>query len=262
MKIALSIAYNGKHFSGWQKQNKKYSSIQETIEDALSSIANENITTLCAGRTDAGTHATAQIIHFETNKKRPMHAWTLGTNTKLPKNICINWAKKVKNNFHARFSAISRRYRYIIYNHLLRPSLFYNGIMHCKKKLSITNMQFAAQHLIGEKNFIAFKPSKCQSKTSWRRIHHIHINKINQYIIIDIKANAFFHHMARNIIGSLIEIGKGKQKKYWIQELLRAQNRSLAGPTAPSQGLYLVEVNYPKEFYLPITPIGPLFLNN
>ncbi|CEN32313.1 tRNA pseudouridine synthase A [Candidatus Westeberhardia cardiocondylae] len=259
MKIALSIGYDGSKFFGWQRQ-KNLLSIQENIEYALSKIANEKIKTSCASRTDTGVHATSQIIHFNTNKILPINAWTLGVNSNLKKNINVNWAKPVQNNFHARFSAISRRYRYIIYNFPTRPSLFNNGLMHCKKKLNIQNMNFSAKYLLGEKNFVSFRSSKCQSKTSWRNIYLLQIKSINNYIIIDIKANSFLHHMVRNIVGSFIEIGKEKQTKHWIQELLKNKNRKLAGPTAPAKGLYLVEIKYPTKFNLPITPIGPLFL--
>ncbi|MCR3755202.1 MAG: tRNA pseudouridine(38-40) synthase [Candidatus Westeberhardia cardiocondylae] len=261
MKIALSIAYDGSKFYGWQKQ-KTLPSIQEKIEYALSKVANEPIKTSCAGRTDAGTHATSQIVHFITNNKLPIQAWTLGVNSHLPKNININWAKQVENDFHARFSAISRRYRYIIYNNPIRTSILNNGITHYKKKLNIKNMNFATKYLIGKKNLSSFKPSKCTSKNPKRNIYFIKIKCINQYIIVDIKANSFFHHMVRNIIGSLIEIGKEKKTKYWIHQLIKYKNRKLAGPTAPSKGLYLVEINYPKKFKLPKIPIGPLFLIN
>jgi len=258
-KYALGIEYDGSAYFGWQRQ-QEVKSIQGELENALTKVANEPITVFCAGRTDAGVHATGQVVHFETNAVRKDVAWTMGVNTNLPKNIAVRWVKEVDSSFHARFSATARRYRYVIYNHRYRLAILGQGITHFRLPLDEQLMHQAGQHLLGENDFTSFRAVQCQSRTPWRNIHHLKVNRIGHYIVVDIKANAFVHHMVRNIVGSLLEVGCGHQSPEWIVELLAAKDRTLAAATAKADGLYLIDVDYPKEFSLPGSELGPLFL--
>lgn len=259
-KYALGVEYDGSHYFGWQRQNE-VRSIQEKVEEALSIVANEPITIFCAGRTDAGVHATGQVIHFETTAKRKEVAWTMGVNANLPDDIAIRWATPVDEQFHARFSATARRYRYIIYNHRYRPAILGKGVTHFHLPLDEAKMHRAAQVLLGENDFTSFRAAQCQSKSPWRNVHHIHVTRLGAYVIVDIKANAFVHHMVRNIVGSLLEVGCGNQEEAWIAYLLGIKDRKQAAATAKAEGLYLVSVDYPAEFCLPHVSMGPLFLN-
>lgn len=243
-KIALGIEYDGSKYYGWQRQNE-VRSVQEKLEKALSQVANEPINVFCAGRTDAGVHGTGQVVHFETTALRKDAAWTLGVNANLPGDIAVRWVKTVPDDFHARFSATARRYRYIIYNHRLRPAVLAKGVTHYYEPLDAERMHRAAQ---------------CQSRTPWRNVMHINVTRHGPYVVVDIKANAFVHHMVRNIVGSLLEVGAHNQPESWIAELLAARDRTLAAATAKAEGLYLVAVDYPDRFDLPKPPMGPLFL--
>lgn len=258
MKIALGIEYDGSKYFGWQRQ-EKVASIQASLENALSKVANESINLFCAGRTDAGVHATGQVIHFETQAKRAETAWTMGVNTHLPSDIAVTWSQIVDEDFHARFSALARRYRYIIYNHAYRPAILNKGLTHYHYPLDEMKMQRSAQYLLGENDFSAFRAAQCQSLSPCRNIHHINVSRQGRYVVVDIKANAFVHHMVRNIVGSLIEVGNGNHAENWIQELLYSKDRKLAAATAKPEGLYLVEVYYPSQYALPKIPTGPLF---
>jgi len=259
MRYALCIEYEGKNYFGWQRQ-KEVVSVQQTVEQALSKIANEKIEIVCAGRTDTGVNATNQIIHFDTNHARENVAWTLGVNSKLPSDIAIKWAQPISENFHARFSATARRYRYIIYNSPYRPAIMSQGLSFCPHALNERLMHQAAQALVGENNFDSFRTVHCQAHSPIRTVEHCHVSRQGNYVIIDIKANAFLHHMVRNIAGSLIRVGRAIEKVSWIAEVLAAQDRTVAGMTAPSSGLYFVDVEYPAEYELPKTVLGPLFL--
>lgn len=258
-KIALGIEYDGSTYFGWQRQ-QSVDSIQERLESALSIIADEPINVFCAGRTDAGVHATGQVVHFETNAKRSQSAWTMGVNSHLPINISVRWSKDVETSFHARHSAIARRYRYIIYNHRYRPAILAKGVSHYYLPLDEKLMHQAAQYLLGENDFSSFRAAQCQSLTPWRNIHHIKVTRQGDYIIVDIKANAFVHHMVRNIVGSLLEVGCGNKKPSWLSALLQAKDRTLAAATAKPEGLYLVQVDYPLVYQIPNLLLGPLFL--
>ena len=258
-KIALGIEYDGSGYFGWQRQ-QHVDSIQQRLESALSVIANETITVFCAGRTDAGVHATGQVIHFETTAQRAQGAWTMGVNSHLPDNIAVRWAKSVDDSFHARFSATARRYRYVIYNHRYRPAILANGVSHYYLPLNEIFMHQAAQYLLGENDFSSFRAAQCQSRTPWRNIHHIAVTRQGEYVIVDIKANAFVHHMVRNIVGSLLEVGAGNQPPQWIDEILKAKDRTQAAATAKPEGLYLVQVDYPLEYQIPKCALGPLFI--
>ena len=258
-KIALGISYDGSRYFGWQKQ-QAVQSIQAELEQALSTVANEPIEIFCAGRTDAGVHATGQVIHFETSASRPLQAWILGTNAHLPDDIAVKWSTEVSADFHARFSALSRRYRYIIYNRPQRSAILPTGITHHHQPLDEKAMHIAGQYLLGENDFSSFRAAQCQSKSPCRNVHHSQVSRFGDYLVVDIKANAFVHHMVRNIVGSLLVVGEGKQKPEWIQWLLQQKDRTLAASTAKAAGLYLVEVHYPDIFQLPKSAVGPLFL--
>jgi len=260
MRYALGIEYDGKNYCGWQRQ-KSVVSVQQTLERALSKIANEPLEVICAGRTDTGVNATNQVVHFETDQVRKDIGWTLGVNTHLPDDIAVTWVKEVDDSFHARFSATARRYRYIIYNNRLRSAILSHGISHCHFPLDEKLMHTAAQHLIGKHDFTSYRTVHCQSHSPVRTIQHCHVSRQGQYIVVDIKANAFLHHMVRNIVGSLMRVGQSKESTEWIKEVLELKNRCMAGVTAPPEGLYFVEVDYPENFNLPKRPFGPLFLN-
>lgn len=259
MRVALGIEYDGAKFYGWQRQ-RVVDSVQKHVEEALSKIADCPITIHCAGRTDAGVHATGQVVHFDTDVERPEKAWIMGGNTNLPDSIAIKWAKPVEEDFHARFSATARRYRYIIFNNRFRPGILTGGVTHEYQPLDETKMQEASRCLLGENDFSAFRASLCQSKSPFRNVIHLEVSRKSQYVIIDIRANAFVHHMVRNIAGSLIEVGAGNQPVEWIETLLKGKDRTQAAATAKPNGLYLVDVTYPDEFGLPKQPMGPLFL--
>ncbi|WP_194757349.1 tRNA pseudouridine(38-40) synthase TruA [Aliidiomarina indica] len=261
MRIALGVEYDGSRYFGWQRQ-QEVPSVQEALEKALSQLAAEPIHVVCAGRTDAGVHATGQVVHFDTTAERVPQAWTLGGNSLLPSDIGIRWVHQVPDNFSARFSATARRYRYIIYNHALRPAILGAGVTHAHMPLNAECMHEAAQVLVGEHDFTSFRASHCQSHTPWRNLHHIHVKRMNEYIMVDIQANAFVHHMVRNIVGSLMVIGRGEQPVEWLAEILAAQDRTLAAATAKPHGLYLVDVLYPDELEIPRPRLGPLWLND
>lgn len=258
-RIALGIEYNGAAFYGWQRQ-KNVNSVQQELETALKSISQQDIEIFCAGRTDAGVHATNQIVHFDTTVERPLKAWTMGVNANSPDSISVKWAQEMPNDFHARYSATARRYRYIVYNSPLRPGIFAEGVSHYYLPLDAERMHQAAQSLLGEQDFTSFRAAHCQSNTPFRNIHHANIKRIGKYIVLDIKANAFLHHMVRNIMGSLITIGVGEQPVEWIAELLAAKDRTKAAATAKPNGLFLVEVDYPDKWGLPKAIPGPLYL--
>lgn len=260
MRIALGIEYDGAAYYGWQRQ-KEVISVQQKLEEALSIIANHPVTVHCAGRTDSGVHGTGQVVHFETTANRKDVAWTLGVNANLSDDIAVRWVKVVDEDFHARFSATARRYRYIIYNAPFRPGILRSGLSHYHHPLDEQLMQQAGQRIVGEHDFTSFRALHCQANTPTRTIEFLNITRRANFIIIDIKANAFLHHMVRNIAGSLIEVGRENQPVEWLGTLLTLKDRSKAAATAKPGGLYLVEVDYPAQFALPRPAIGPLFLD-
>ena len=223
-------------------------------------MANEPISVFCAGRTDAGVHATGQVIHFNTDAIRPDKAWVMGVNALLPDSVAVTWVTQVAEDFHARFSATARRYRYIISNQPTRPAILSVGLSHYRQPLDEQRMHQAAQAILGENDFSSFRAAQCQSNSPNRFVHFVNVTRANQFVVIDIKANAFVHHMVRNIAGSLITIGRGDKPVEWMAELLDAKDRTLAAETAKPNGLYLVEVSYPEQYSLPQQVIGPLFL--
>lgn len=258
-RLALGLEYNGQGYSGWQKQHHA-SSIQACVEQALSQISQQAVHLVCAGRTDAGVHATQQVVHFDTQVERPVSAWTLGVNAHLPADIAVRWVREVDSSFSARFSALSRRYRYIIYNHAYRPAILHGGVTHVYQPLDAAVMHQAAQVLLGEHDFSSFRAAQCQSRSPFRCIHFIQVQRFGAYVVIEVQANAFVHHMVRNIAGALIAVGAGEQKQSWLAEVLAAKDRRLSAATAKANGLYLVQVNYPEAFQIPQEPLGPLFL--
>ncbi|RUO30493.1 tRNA pseudouridine(38-40) synthase TruA [Aliidiomarina sanyensis] len=258
MRIALGVEYDGSRYYGWQRQDA-VPSVQEALEKALSKVANESISVVCAGRTDAGVHATGQVVHFDTTQLRAMQAWTMGANSNLPKDIAVRWASGVSDDFNARFSATARRYRYVIYNRTLRPGILQAGVTHVYGELDAKRMHRAAQCLLGEQDFTSFRAAQCQSNSPYRNVHHITVQRIADYVVVDVQANAFVHHMVRNIVGSLIVIGKGEQPEQWLAEVLAAKDRTQAAATAKPHGLYLVDVLYPESIGLPRSTLGPLW---
>lgn len=250
-RFALGIEYDGTAFHGWQRQ-RQVSSVQETVENALSKVSSQAITVVAAGRTDTGVHATQQVVHFDTSAKRTERAWVMGCNTFLPSSVRILWARPVPLDFDARRSALSRRYRYMVYNHAIRPSLFRTQLGWYYRKLDVQKMREAASYWLGEHDFSSFRASECQSKTPIRKMIEICVDGWdNTWINIEFEANAFLHHMVRNMMGVLWKIGGEEVSPDWAKTLLLAKDRRLASITAPPQGLYLVAVRYPKEFGLP-----------
>jgi tRNA pseudouridine38-40 synthase len=250
VRIVLGVEYNGHPFFGWQTQANLLT-IQGCLETALSQIANEPIKLFCAGRTDAGVHATGQVAHFDTQAIREMRAWIAGTNALLPPSISVCWAQPVADNFHARYTALSRRYQYIIYNHPARPAILAHRVAWHYATLDITAMQQAGNYLIGEHDFSAFRSAQCESKTPMRNVQSINVMRHHDYIIIEVTANAFLHHMVRNIVGVLLEVGAHSKKPEWAQFVLASKDRRQAGATADAAGLYLTQVYYPADYTFP-----------
>lgn len=258
MRIALGIEYDGSRYRGWQKQ-RHASSVQEQVEVALSRVANEPVEVFCAGRTDAGVHGTGQVVHFDTRARRTDRAWVLGSNSNLPRDITVLWAREVSEDFHARFSALSRSYRYVILNRLTRPAIANGKVAWWHLPLEVEPMQAAARHLLGTHDFTSFRASECQARGPVRTIEHLKLWREGDLIYLDIRANAFLHHMVRNIAGTLMAVGEGEQAPDWVADVLLARDRKAAGITAPAAGLYLVHVGYPEEFGAFPPPRLPVF---
>jgi len=258
MKYAACIEYDGTYYRGWQRL-KDSPSVQEEVEKALSHVANHPIELCCAGRTDSGVHGIGQVVHFESDAIRDEKAWRMGCNTNLPDNIVLRWIQPTTDDFHARFSARARRYRYIILNHKIRPALLNNKVCWFRDPLDEGLMQDAAKRLLGEQDFSSFRASGCQAKHAMRELQEITISRDGHYIYVDIVANAFLHHMVRNIVGSLFEVGTQRQAPEWFSTLLAIKDRTKAGITAPACGLYFVSVDYPAEFNLPEKSEPPFF---
>ena len=253
-RIAIGVEYNGAAFHGWQRQTKPpVATIQMALEEALSTVADQAITLICAGRTDSGVHATGQVAHFEVSNPRELKAWTMGVNSLLPAAIRVVWAKEVDAEFHARFSAQARRYQYWIHNSAVRPGIFSGLMTHYSQPLDEALMDRAAQSLVGEQDFTAFRAVACESKTPMRNVHAVSVKRFGERICIEIEANAFLLHMVRNITGTLMAVGVGKQPVTWVESLLAAKDRSMAAATAKPDGLYLVAVTYPAKYDLPET---------
>ncbi len=253
-KIVLGIEYQGTHYCGWQFQDH-CDSVQENLQKALSFVANEAISVFCAGRTDTAVHAVGQVVHFETKAVRPDRAWLEGVNTKLPRDIRVIWVKGFKGDFHARFSAIARQYRYVIFNRKVNSAVLASRVTWISSPLEENKMNQAAKALMGKQDFSSFRASGCQAKNPNREIQSISVTRRGDFVLLDIQANAFLHHMVRNIAGSLISVGKNKQSVNYIKELLELKDRQKAGVTAPAAGLYFVNAIYPDKWQIPRVPV-------
>ncbi len=250
MRIAFGVEYDGSHFAGWQCQ-EGVRTVQACVEQALSKVANHPVTAICAGRTDKGVHATHQVIHADVTALRTMRSWILGTNVNLPRDVGINWAIPVDDNFHARFSARTRFYRYEIVNKMARPALLHLRATWEHRPLDVARMQAAGNVLLGTHDFTSFRAIGCQAKTPIRTIKSLTVRREYERVILEVSANAFLHHMVRNIAGVLIAIGAGEQPVEWINQILAAKDRTQGGVTAPPDGLYLCGVEYEAPYIFP-----------
>lgn len=250
MRIALGIEYDGTDFSGWQRLSSG-ASVQDAVEQALSKVAAHPVEISCAGRTDAGVHGRCQVVHFDTEAPREMRGWVLGGCSNLPASVAVLWAQPVLPSFHARYAARSRRYRYQILNRPVRAALDARYVTWERQPLDAARMHAAAQALLGEHDFSAFRALSCQAAHPRRTVLEVSVRRDGEQLFVDIEANAFLHHMVRNIVGSLLPIGRGEQPVAWMAELLAGGNRQLAGPTAPSSGLTFLGPRYPPYWGLP-----------
>lgn len=244
MKLALGVEYQGTNFHGWQLQKTGIRTVQQVVEEALSSVADHPVRVFCSGRTDAGVHAIEQVIHFETQAQREDKAWLFGGNVNLPSDVNFKWVKRVDDDFHARFDAIARRYQYRIHNTPVRSALLAAHSLWEPRPINIDDMTKASKYLLGTHDFSAFQSSICQAKSPIKTMEYINWSKQEDALILDIKCNAFLHHMVRNIVGTMLKIGKGERPVHWIQEVLNSKDRKNAGMTAEPQGLYFVKAYY------------------
>jgi tRNA pseudouridine38-40 synthase len=250
MRIALGVEYDGSRFCGWQSQLSGCG-VQDVLERALESIAGKSIRVVTAGRTDTGVHALHQIVHFDTDVTRPDSAWVRGVNALLPGSVGVLWAQPVNDEFHARFSASSRNYRYLLLNHPVRPALLSGKVGWFHQSLDVEAMRQGAQFVLGEHDFSAFRAAECQAKSPIKNLQKIEIATSGNYILFDFTANAFLHHMVRNLVGSLIYVGKGKHSPAWMLELLEKRNRTHSAPTFAPDGLYLAAIGYDPKWDIP-----------
>jgi tRNA pseudouridine38-40 synthase len=255
VRIAVGVEYDGSAYAGWQVQSG-LPTVQQVTERSLAQIAAQPVSLTSAGRTDAGVHAYGQVAHFETDSLRSMRSWVLGANSELPRDVSVSWARVVPAHFHARFSAEARTYRYLIVNRLARPALLATRAAWVHRPLDHERMAQAAQALVGEHDFSAFRAASCQARSPVRRLERIAVERCGERIFIEVTANAFLHHMMRNIAGLLIDIGKAQAPVEWAREVLAGRDRSVNAATAPAAGLYLLSVRYPHAFALP-APASP-----
>jgi tRNA pseudouridine38-40 synthase len=253
LRIVLGVEYDGSAFCGWQSQPQACG-VQDALDSALTGVASEPVVTSCAGRTDAGVHALAQVAHFDTAAQRPLSAWTRGTNALLPEGVAVIWAKQVPQDFHARFSATGRRYVYWLLSRPQRPGLMHKRVGWFHQALDIDAMRRASRCLIGEHDFSAFRAAECQAKTPVKVLNELQITRRGEMIRFEFSADAFLQHMVRNIVGSLIYIGGGRQPPAWLDELLQSRDRTRAAPTFSPAGLYLAGVEYDPVWGLPPQP--------
>ena len=250
MRVALGIEYDGSGFCGWQRQHSGRT-VQDCLEEAVTKVADGPVTTTCAGRTDTGVHATGQVVHFDTVAVRDTKAWIMGVNSHLPLDIRITWVHEMDTDFHARFAARQRHYRYIILNQAHGSALLDKRVCREHADLDVCRMREAAAHLLGERDFTSFRAVACQAKHPVRTIYTLDITRTGRFIYLDIVANAFLHHMVRCIAGVLLSVGRNDASPDWTRELLDARDRTAGGVTAPAAGLYLVAVRYPARFDVP-----------
>lgn len=260
MKIILVLEYDGSRYCGWQSQPAKCS-VQDSLEYALSRIACTNVRVVTAGRTDTGVHALYQVIHFDTQVKRPLSAWVRGTNSFLPDDISVLWASETGDDFHARYSAIERHYLYVLVNQPVRPGLLHNKVGWFHQPLNIQQMQLGATTLLGKHDFSSFRAAECQAKSPVREITKLDISCQGNTFVFEFSADAFLHHMVRNLVGCLVYVGKGKYSPEWVPKLLESRDRSKAPPTFSAAGLYLVGVTYDTKWNLPCFNNAPLMMS-
>ena len=261
-RVALRVEYHGGAFNGWQAQTKlDVPTVQEALESGLSKIANSPVKTSCAGRTDTGVHASGQIVHFDDPVGRSLKSWVFGANSETPDTVSIHWAGQVTSDFHARFSATARRYRYVIANSATKPAQLTGLVTHYKRPLNAELMHEVSQALLGENDFSAFRAASCQSSTPWRNMMRISVERRGDFVMIDLEANAFLHHMVRNIVGSLLLVGAGLRDASWFFDVFEGKDRTVAGDTAAAAGLYLVGVTYPERFSIPLVGNVPAFIS-
>ncbi len=261
-RVALSVSYDGRDFCGWQIQRgRKDRTVQGILEAAISVIADESIGTHCSGRTDSGVHGTNQIVHFDTSAIRPDRAWVHGVNARLPNDVSVRWATGVDEYFHARFAARSRTYRYLVNTSSQRPVHDTGMATWHARALDIEAMNQACQYLLGEQDFSAFRGAGCQSVTPMRNVLRAHWTREGPWLVFEVSANAFLLHMVRNFVGTLMHIGEGHCAPEWVSELIKGRDRRNSGVTAKPDGLYLVDVEYPRYIVLPKMPLGPFHLD-
>jgi tRNA pseudouridine38-40 synthase len=249
-RIALGIEYDGSRFLGWQTQPGG-GTVQDALETALATIAGAPLGVTAAGRTDRGVHARLQVVHFDTEAARPASAWVRGVNALLPDSVAVLWSREVDGEFHARYSAVSRTYRYVLLNREVRPALAASRVGWFHLPLNVGEMREAAALLVGEHDFSAFRSSECQAKTPIRRLHALEIEAQGERVDFVLRANAFLHHMVRNIVGTLVHVGKGKHPPSWAREVLLSRDRARAAPTFAADGLYLEKIQYDPRWRLP-----------
>jgi len=260
MRIAVGVEYDGSRFCGWQLQEDGVRTVQGAVESALGKVADHDVRVICAGRTDTGVHATGQVIHFETDAIRDERAWVFGANANLPKDVVVLWAKPVSDEFHARFSAVRRSYRYVIFTREVRPTFLAGRVTWHHRELDIERMQQAGNLLLGEHDFSSYRAVACQAKSPVRTLYRLEVSGRGPFIFIDVEANGFLHHMVRNIAGVLMAIGEGEKPVEWSREVLEARDRTLGGVTAHPSGLYLTSVGYPEAFGIPqLPPLSPVW---
>jgi tRNA pseudouridine38-40 synthase len=258
-RIVLGVQYDGASWHGWQTQLSG-NTVQDRLETALKKFTQTEVATVCAGRTDAGVHALEQVVHFDTAVGREASSWIRGVNAFLPSSIAVRWACEARSgDFHARFSAIARTYHYVLYNHPIRSPLLQGKAGWAFRPLEIEPMRSAARHLVGAHDFSAFRSSECQAKSPVRTMHHIGIERRGNIIVFTLHANAFLHHMVRNIVGSLILAGSGGRPPDWMADVLHSRDRNRAAPTFMPDGLYLAKIDYDSKWGLPqeVTPTLP-----
>jgi tRNA pseudouridine38-40 synthase len=252
-RIALGLEYDGSSFAGWQSQEHARG-VQSVVEEGLSIVANEKVEVVAAGRTDAGVHAAMQVVHFDTTAQRSERSWMLGAVSNMPKEVSVLWAREVPEGFHARYSALARRYRYVILNRVARPALNALRVAWVRDPLDEKRMHEAAQHLVGEHDFTSFRAAQCQSRTPMRNVYEISVTRRGELVELNVCANAFLHHMVRNIAGVLIAIGTGERPVDWTAEVLEYRDRRMGGVTAAPSGLYLAGIRYAPALNLPSEP--------
>jgi tRNA pseudouridine38-40 synthase len=249
-RLAVGIEYDGTRYAGWQNQPGLLT-VQDAVQKALSAVADHPVSVTAAGRTDAGVHACAQVAHFETTASRPVRGWVLGANSHLPPDVALNWALEVEPSFHARHTALGRTYRYCMLRRATRPAILRDRVCWIRSPLDVEAMHEAAQALVGKHDFSSFRAVECQSTTAMRHVDSLTVTGDGPLVVIEISANAYLHHMVRNIAGSLLMVGAGERPTAWMGETLEARDRTRAGITAPASGLYLWQVRYPKSLQVP-----------